>query len=78
MPALRRIVQYQPGPFPFFSSGVGQEELRKEVFFLAYHLHWSWQELMDMDVEERRAYTHLLVEQIERENAQIESARTRR
>jgi hypothetical protein len=30
---------------------------------------------MDMDVEERRAYTQMLIEQIERENAQIEAAR---
>jgi hypothetical protein len=51
--------------------------LRREVFFLAYHLHWSWSELMDLDIEERRAYAALLVEQIERENAQVESARRR-
>jgi len=30
---------------------------------------------MEMDVEERRNYCHLLVEQIERENAQVRSAR---
>jgi hypothetical protein len=45
------------------------------VFFLAYHLHWSWNELMDMDSDERRAYVALLIEQIERENAQIEASR---
>jgi hypothetical protein len=43
------------------------------VFFLAYHLHWSWTELMDLDIAERRVYVRLLIEQIERENAQIES-----
>jgi hypothetical protein len=43
------------------------------VFFLAYHLHWSWEDLMDLDCAERRAYARLLVEQIERENAQMES-----
>ena len=32
---------------------------------------------MDLDIEERRAYVRLLVEQIERENAQIESSRKR-
>jgi hypothetical protein len=32
---------------------------------------------MDLDIEERRAYARLLVEQIERENAQIESSRKR-
>jgi hypothetical protein len=30
---------------------------------------------MEMDVEERRAYTQILIEQIERENAQIDAAR---
>ncbi|MFN7997422.1 MAG: hypothetical protein U0Q18_27645 [Bryobacteraceae bacterium] len=47
------------------------------MFFLAYHLHWSWSELMAMPVDERRAYARMLIEQIERENAQIESARRR-
>jgi hypothetical protein len=45
------------------------------VFFLAYHLHWSWTELMELDSSERRAYVRLLVEQVERENAQIEASR---
>jgi hypothetical protein len=30
---------------------------------------------MNMDVEERRAFVQLLIDQIERENAQIRSAR---
>jgi hypothetical protein len=32
---------------------------------------------MDLDVAERRAYVRLLIEQIERENAQIEASRKR-
>jgi len=32
---------------------------------------------MDLDTAERRAYVRLLIEQIERENAHIESARKR-
>jgi hypothetical protein len=32
---------------------------------------------MDLDVEERRAYVDLLIEQIERENSQIAAARRR-
>jgi hypothetical protein len=51
--------------------------LRREVFFLAYHLHWPWSELMDMPTDDRRHFARLLVEQIERENAEIESARRR-
>lgn len=45
------------------------------MFFLAYHLHWSWEDLMNLAIEERRAFVNLLVEQIERENAQIAAAR---
>lgn len=51
------------------------ERLRDEVFFLAYHLHWSWSELMGLESAERRAFVELLVSQIERENARIEASR---
>jgi hypothetical protein len=54
---------------------VSLEQLRHEVFFLGYHLHWPHSELMDMEAAERRAYVGLLVDQIERENARIEAAR---
>ena len=50
------------------------DALRSEIFFLGYHLHWPWSELMDLDCAERRAYVRLLVEQIERENARIDEA----
>jgi hypothetical protein len=72
---LRRVVQGDAGYDPFFGAGVGEEELRKEIFFLAYHLHWSWTEIMDLDVDERRAFVALLIEQIERENAHIQAGR---
>lgn len=51
------------------------DALRSEIFFLGYHLHWPWSELMDLDCGERRAYVRLLAEQIDRENARIEQAR---
>lgn len=47
------------------------------MFFLGYHLHWPWTELMDMESAERRAHVALLVEQIERENARVEATRDR-
>ncbi|MBV9788462.1 MAG: hypothetical protein JOZ51_09840 [Chloroflexi bacterium] len=47
------------------------------MFFLAYHLHWSYNDLLMLDSAERRAYVDLLIEQIERENAQVEAARRR-
>ncbi|MET7486392.1 hypothetical protein [Streptomyces sp. NPDC005538] len=53
------------------------DQLRREVFFLGYHLHWSHSELMDMATGDRREYVDLLVEQIQRENAQVEAARDR-
>jgi hypothetical protein len=72
---LREDVHDEPGSLAFFSDGLTDDALRNEVFFLAYHLHWSWNELMDMDSSERRTYARLLAEQIERENARIEEAR---
>jgi hypothetical protein len=48
--------------------------LRQEVFYLGYHLHWSYTEIMDLDHEERRAYLALLSEQIERESQAISQA----
>ncbi len=74
---MRALLFRGLGSQPFFSSGVGEDGLRKEIFFLAYHLHWSWSEIMNLDTAERRAYVQLLVEQIERENAQLASARGR-
>ncbi|WP_179118041.1 hypothetical protein [Saccharothrix sp. ALI-22-I] len=53
------------------------DQLRREVFFLAYHLHWSYVELMDMEVGERDGFVRLLAEQIEQENARVEAAHTR-
>ncbi|GAB2678965.1 hypothetical protein [Nocardia goodfellowii] len=53
------------------------EQLRREVFFLAYHLHWSYPDLMDMAVGERHDFVRLLVEQIDQENAHIEAAQSR-
>jgi len=56
---------------------VSLENLQREVFFLAYHLHWSYEELMDMAVGERHRFVALLAEQIEQENARIEAAQAR-
>ena len=77
MSQLWSHLQNNSGYDPFFSAGVDQEGLRKEIFFLAYHLHWSWTEIMSLDSDERRMFVQLLIEQIERENAQIEAARRR-
>lgn len=51
--------------------------MHREVFFLAYHLHWSPSETVDLPVADRWAYVHLLLEQLERERDQIEEAHGR-
>ncbi|MEM7305804.1 MAG: DUF6760 family protein [Planctomycetota bacterium] len=65
----------QPGYDPFFVTGLSAEALRQEVFFLSYHLHWSWTEIMGLESSERREFVKLLAKQIERENAQVQAAR---
>jgi hypothetical protein len=44
-----------------------EENLRREVFSLGYHLKWSPSEILALPVTERRAYLRLLVEQLEAE-----------
>ena len=36
------------------------------MFYLAYHLHWSWTEIMNLDLTERRAFVRMLAERIQR------------
>ena len=55
----------------------GDESLHREVFFLAYHLHWSHPDVMDLPTDERRIYVRLLADQIEGEQAALTSATTR-
>jgi hypothetical protein len=39
---------------------------------LAYYLHWSWLDILDLDLVERRAFVELLTERITEENKQLE------
>jgi hypothetical protein len=54
------------------------EQLRREVFALAYHLKWSQAEILNLDLQERREYLRLLSEQIERESQAVQRARQHR
>jgi hypothetical protein len=54
-----------------------EERLRKELFFLAYHLHWGHSEVMDLSIDERWAFVRLLSEQLEREQDALAQARQR-
>jgi hypothetical protein len=47
--------------------------MRQEVFYLAYHLHWSWSEIMGLDVSERRVYVRLLAQRIETDNQALKT-----
>lgn len=61
------------GRVPFFRRGLGGHRLREEVFYLAYHLHWSWSEIMNLDLTERRAFVRMLAERIQAENKAMET-----
>ena len=54
-----------------------EERLQKEVFFLAYHLHWGHSEVMELSTDERWAFVRLLSEQLERERDAVEQAKRR-
>ncbi len=40
----------------------------QEIFYLAYHLHWPWSEIMSLGVGDRKAYVTMLARRIEEEN----------
>ena len=47
------------------------EQLHREVAYIAYHFHWSLDDLLDLEHPERRRY----VDEISRLNAQQERDR---
>jgi hypothetical protein len=47
------------------------------VFFLAYHLHWGHDEIVDLPTDDRWAYVRLLTERLEKEQDALEQARRR-
>jgi hypothetical protein len=62
----------------FFRRGLaGGQRLRQEVFYLAYYLHWSWSEVMELTVGERHVYVRMLAERIEEENRAVEALNER-
>jgi hypothetical protein len=48
--------------------------VQQEVFFLAYHLHWGADEILDLAIDERWHYVRLLGSQLESERAAVEKA----
>jgi len=51
--------------------------LRREVFYLAFHLHWPWSEIMALTVDERRAFVGMLADRIEEDNRTWEDLNNR-
>jgi len=56
---------------------VSEVQLRQEIVYLAYHLHWPYSEIVGLDIEERREFVRLLSDTIEQENQAIKSATQR-
>jgi hypothetical protein len=46
--------------------------LRQEIFYLAYHLHWSRTEIVELEMTERREFIRLLADRIEADNRALE------
>lgn len=50
------------------------EQLRREIFYLAYHLHWAHEDILGLATDERRAFLELLNEQLQREQQSVNQA----
>ena len=73
---MRHNVQRGVRYFKFFRIELGGgQRLHQEVFYLAYHLHWPWSELMEMEIAVRRNYVRMLAQRIEAENEAAENFR---
>jgi hypothetical protein len=72
---VRQKVHRESGLLKFFSSFVGADErLSKEVFFLAYHLHWGYDEIVSLAIDERWVYVRLLADRLENEQDALKQA----
>jgi len=43
------------------------------VFYLAYHLHWSRDEILALELGERREFVRMLARRIEAENRALDA-----
>ena len=57
--------------FFFFRLG-GAQRLRQEIFYLAYHLHWPWSEILALAIADRQVYVQMLSQRIEDDNQALE------
>jgi hypothetical protein len=61
-------VPFDPQEFFFGELRAGHDFLHREVHYLAYHYHWSEQEIMAMPRDKRRRYIEVLADELERLN----------
>lgn len=57
--------------FFFGEMRTSGELLYREVHYLAYHYHWSEQEIMEMTRDKRRRYIEVLADEMERLNSAV-------
>jgi hypothetical protein len=70
---MRHQLRGTSGDQLFFRGRLdGGARQRQEVFYLAYHLHWSHTEIMSLELAERRAYVAMLARRIDAENEAVE------
>lgn len=72
-PECRRtfLAPFELQDFFFGELKIGTELLFREVHYLAFHYHWSEQEIMDMPRNRRRRYIDVLSGEIETLNDQL-------
>ena len=59
----------------FFGEITGSRELlRREVHYLAFHYHWSEQDILAMSRNKRQEYIELLADEIQRQTTRTRSA----
>lgn len=46
--------------------------MREEIFYLAYHLHWSRTEIMNLAIPERHDYIRMLAHRISADSEMAE------
>jgi hypothetical protein len=54
-----------------------RELLRREIHYLAYHYHWSEQDILSMTRDRRQQYIDILSDEIERMNAGVQHSAAR-
>ena len=59
-------VPFDPQEWFFGELRASRDLLHREVHYLAYHYHWSEQEIMAMPRDKRRRYIEMLADELER------------